>query len=158
MILSIVIYNDQSRGISDVNIVIRRWRKSVWLDSFLCCPEYMVRWIECISFIVIGIAIWEMYTLVHWCDAGMDVRIWCISSSVCCVGTRLTVIWVGIGVESVIFDSLDTLGAPCHRSEIASSIGWGIWRNVFICADGVGVTANWFSFHRWVKWFWGMRA
>ena len=71
-----------------------------------------------------------MYTLVHKCDASVDVSTWCIFSSMCYVRTRLTFIRIGGRVESVFFDRFDTLVSSCRCVGITNTggmdlRGWG---------------------------------
>ena len=60
-----------------------------------------------------------MYTVLQLFEFGAAVRTWCISSSVCYVRTKLTVMWVDGGVESVLCVRLDTYGLPCRCGGVA---------------------------------------
>ena len=99
-----------------------------------------------------------MCTFIQWCDTGMDVRTWCISSGVCYGRIRLIVIWVDGWAMSVVVAGLEKLGVPCRCGGIVSSIAWGILSEERIYASGVIGNTSCISFHRWEKVFWWMRV
>lgn len=87
-----------------------------------------------------------MYTFVHWSEPSVTVRTLFISTSVCCVRSRLMNTWVGVGVESVIVTVLDTLCSSCCCREWMGggvpSMGLGLLSDWCVCANGAGVATK----------------
>ena len=108
--------------------------------------------------VVIGIAGWEMCTLIHGIDAGVVWITLFISKIVCYVSSRLTDMWVDVGVETVCVPISNSIVSPYRCGGGGFTMGIGLLNDWCVCAIGIGVTANWISFNRWENVFWWMTA